>query len=172
MKTLLFSFVLLLAISCNNEKKEPPKKPSPEKPAAPADAFSAIREKTSAIDALENPETKQFEVRCGKKIKVDYTRHNGEVVRVAVDFVKEGDKEIKADYYYDNNKLIYIFEVVRKQGEDQKTYSSYIENDKVVRYFWNHGESQCKRCGFDASSKEYKLLKAKTATEIEAAICR
>lgn len=171
MKSLLFPFVILLMLSCNNEKKEAPKH-TPEKPAAPADAFSAIREKTSAIDALENPEKKQFEVSCGKKIKVAYTRHNGEVVRIAVDFLKEGDAEIKADYYYENNKLIYIFEVVRKEGEDQKTYSSYIENDKVIRYFWNHGESQCKKCEFNASSKEYKLLKANTVAETEAVLCR
>lgn len=171
MKSLFFSIVILSMLSCNNEKKESPK-PAPEKPAAPADAFSAIRQKTSAIDALENPEKKQFEVSCGKKIKVDYTRHNGEVVKIAVDFVKEGDKEIKADYYYDRDSLIYIFEVVRTPDRDQKTYSSYIENDKVIRYFWDHGESQCKKCEFNASSKEYKLLKANTVAEIEAVLCR
>ncbi|MBN8785122.1 MAG: hypothetical protein J0G98_18825 [Terrimonas ferruginea] len=171
MKSLLFPFVILLLLSCNNEKKEAPK-PAPEIPVAPADAFSVIREKIKSIDELENSEKKQFEVSCGKKIKVEYTRHNGEVIRIAVDFLKESDKEIKADYYYENNKLIYIFEVVRKEGEDQKTYSSYIENDKVIRYFWDHGESQCKKCEFNASSKEYKLLKANNVAEIEAVLCQ
>lgn len=173
MKCLLFSIVLLLTISCNNEKKEEPKKPAPEKPAPVlTDTFSLIREKIKAIDEIENPEKKQFEVSCGKKIKADYTRHNGEVVRIAVDFLKEGDKEIKADYYYDRDSLIYIFEVVRTPDRDQKTYSSYIANDKVIRYFWDHGESQCKKCEFNTSSKEYKLLKANTVAEIEAVLCR
>lgn len=173
MNYFLFSIVFLLTLSCNNDKKEQPQKPVPEKPAlVSTDTFSLIRQKTAAIDQMEEAEKKLFSVDCNKKISVVYTSQQGKVVKIAVDFLKEGDNEVKADYYYDEDRLIYIFEIVRTPDMDQKTYSSYIANDKVIRYFWNHGESQCQKCEFNASSKEYKLLKATTAAEIESVLCR
>jgi hypothetical protein len=172
MKYACLIILSVLMCSCNNEKKEPPKPVAP-KPAASRDTFSIIREKAASITGLENLEKQSFEIACPAKTTVEYFRHQGRIVRISVGFHKEADKEVKADYFYENDQLIHIFEIVRRgPGTDQKTYSSYISNDKVIRFFWDHGESKCQVCQFDASSKEYKLLKATKAAEIASILCR
>ncbi len=83
----------------------------------------------------------------------------------------------KEGYYYDSGKLIFNYEFVEGGPACEgciKTdeYRSYIQDDKVIRYLKNKNEGNCRKCDFLASSRQYKLLLAKTPEEMKSILCR
>lgn len=142
----------------------------------PADPIAAIRQKVERINTAKL-EKKHFEFQCDEKMMVDYFYDNGKIVKIAVDFGTVGDVYAKEGYYYDNGKLIFIYEFVEGGPACEgciKTneYRSYISNDKTIRYLKDKTEQPCKKCDFVPSSRHYKLLKAATAEQMKAILCR
>lgn len=179
--------IFVLFISCDRPKQtgrtsgiDTPaavnQKPAERLREAIADPISSIRQKVEHINTAPL-EKKHFEFMCDERMKADYFFENGEIVKVAVDFGTVGDVYAKEGYYYDNGRLIFIYEFVEGGPACEgciKTdeYRWYIRNDKAIKYLKNKTEQKCKRCEFSASSKEYKLLQAKTADRMKEILCR
>ncbi|SKB80842.1 hypothetical protein [Daejeonella lutea] len=186
MKRLLTAFVFLFFISCNQTQEPPEVKsadsivaPVPKSieqvPATKEDPIEFIREKVEKINTMKL-EKKHFEFVCDVKMMVDYFYVDGKIVKIAVDFGTLGDSYAREGYYYDSGKLIFNYEFVEGGPACEgciKTdeYRSYILDDKVIKYLKNKSEASCRKCDFSLSSRQYKLLQARTAEEIKAILC-
>jgi hypothetical protein len=51
-------------------------------------------------------------------------------------------------------------------------YRSYINDGNVIKYLKDKTVAKCRKCTFGPSSKQYKLLKSKTADEMKTVLCR
>lgn len=141
-----------------------------------ADPIADIRKRVEHINtaALDK---KHYEFMCDEKMKVDYFYDNGELVKVAVDFGTVGDVYAKEGYYYDNGRIIFNYEYTEGGPAcddciETNEYRSYVQNDKVIRYIRNKDITQCRTCGFNVRSRQYKVLKATNENEVKAALCR
>ena len=187
MTKLLLPFIVLLAISCNRGRypeshhnadtvtviKEPT---APQEPEPLPDSIASIRQKVERINTLPL-EKKHVEFICDEQTMVDYFYYNGEIVKIAVDFGTVGDVYAKEGYYYDAGQLIFVYEFVEGGPACEgclKTneYRSYIRDNKTIRYVKDSTTQQCRKCEFLPSSRQYKLLQAKTAEQVKVILCR
>ncbi len=141
-----------------------------------ADFIADIREKVEAINTTELKQ-KHYEFMCGEKMQVDYFYKDEELVKISVDFGTVGDVYAKEDYYYDAGKLLFVYEFVEGgpacEGCIKKNeYRSYVVNDKTVKYLKDKTQTDCKKCSFNAKSREYKLLFVKSKDEVKQLFCR
>ncbi len=114
---------------------------------------------------------------CDVLTKVDFYTENGKIVKISIDFGTLGDVYAKEDYYYDEGKLIFFYEFVEGGPACEgcvKTneYRSYIKDDKVFKYLKDKDQQQCRKCEFGPSSRQYKLLSARSPEEIRKIICK
>jgi len=183
----LMPIMLLVFLSCKESRQS---NPAPIKDSAAVvkdtavstssthDSVSSIRNRVEYINTAKALEQKHVEFMCDEKTKVDYFYDNGEVVKIAVDFGWVGDAYAREGYYYDKGKLIFIYEYVESGPAcddciEKHEYRSYVVNDKVAKYLKDQTEGTCRsHCEFNASSRHYKLLEAKTTAEIKAVLCR
>jgi hypothetical protein len=138
--------------------------------------IAAIKQKVEGINTTQL-EKKHFELMCDEKMMVDYFYRDRKIVKISVDYGTIGDVYAKEDYYYDKEKLIFMYEFVEGgpacEGCIKKNeYRSYINNGNVIKYLKDQKEATCRKCFFGPESKQYKLLKVKTAPEMKAVLCR
>ena len=140
------------------------------------DPIHFIREKVTHINTTTLAK-KNFEFMCDELTKVDFFYENQEIVKISIDFGTVGDVYAKEDYYYDKGKLIFFYEFVEggpacdgciKKNE----YRSYIKDDKVFKYLKDKEVQKCRKCEFGPSSRQYRLLTAKTEQEVKGILCR
>lgn len=141
----------------------------------PADPISSIRKTVEKINTMKL-ETKRFVFMCDEKMMVDYFYSDGKIVKIAVDYSTIGDVYAREDYYYDFGKLIFNYEFVEGgpacEGCIQTNeYRSYVRDNQVIKYLKNKTEASCRRCQFSSSSKQYRLLLAKTEGEMKEILC-
>lgn len=197
MKKFLFPILILLLAGCSQNKSAPQHddKPDSSPAVAQTDTFVTTADTPDVPDtaAIADPiafikkhvkeintsklEKKHFEFMCDEKMMVDYFYKEGKIVKISVDFGTVGDVYAKEDYYYNAGKLIFKYEFVEGgpacEGCIKKDeYRSYIKNNKVIKYLKNTLAEKCRTCEFSLSSKENKLLKAATAKEVKAILCR
>jgi hypothetical protein len=189
MKLYLLILLTLLTISCNvpvSENKEikdtsvsagkltirPKNVVNPRT----IDPINSIR---NIVEGINNSDlkTKHFEFMCDEKMLVDYFYLNNEIVRISVDYGTIGDSYAKEDYYFANGKLVFNYEFVEGgpacEGCITKNeFRSYIRNDKVIKYLKNKSLQKCRKCEFDLSSKQYKLLQTEKPEEIKWILCK
>jgi len=190
-----FIIILLAFVSCNKDHKNPPNAPLKKKDATEvtirvtdtvtvleeADKTASgpiadIRQKVEQINTA-SLHKKHFEFMCDEKMIVDYFYENGQIVKIAIDFGTVGDTYAKEGYYYDAGELIFIYEYVESGPACDdciitNEYRSYISGNKTIKYLKDKATQPCKKCEFNAASKQYKLLQANTTEEIKAILCR
>lgn len=189
MRHFFSSVILILFISCTQSKQsgqidlrdttlsDSSAVQTDQKPAElPADPIAAIRQKVEHINTAKL-ESKHYEFMCDEKTTVDYFYENGEIVKIAIDFGTIGDVYAKEGYYYDKGELIFFYEFVEGGPACEgciKTneYRSYIANGKVIKHLKDDKETECRKCEFLPSSRQYKLLSAVTAEEVREISCR
>jgi hypothetical protein len=139
------------------------------------DPIANIRSKVKAINNA-NLQKKHYEFMCDEKMRVDYFYRNNEIVKIAIDFGTVGDVYAREDYYYDQGKLLFIYEFVEggpacegciKRNE----YRTYLADNKTIKYLKDKSETACKICEFSDSSRQYKLLDAKSQEDIKKILC-
>ena len=190
MKNILLLLLLLVLMSCNEKKtSEQDATPVAENttaitidttttaPSESLDPITSIRQKVEAINNSQDLQKKQYQFKCDEMMTVDYFYRNNELVKIAVDFGTVGDVYAKEGYYYDQGKLLFIYEFVEGgpacEGCFKKNeYRTYVINDKTIKYLKDKTEKDCKKCDFSASSREYKLTKAKNQEEIKRLFCQ
>ncbi|SFQ45448.1 hypothetical protein [Flavobacterium akiainvivens] len=138
--------------------------------------IAAIRQRVEHINTAKL-EKKHFEFMCDEKMMVDYFYEGNELVKIAIDFGTVGDVYAKEGYYYDKGKLVFNYEFVEGgpacEGCIKKNeYRTYVQNDEAIRYLKDKNVAECRTCSFSPTSRQYKLLKAKTQDEIKAVLCR
>ncbi|MES2487710.1 MAG: hypothetical protein V4581_17410 [Bacteroidota bacterium] len=195
MNNLFILLAFTVFISCKNEVKTPQAtsdtpEAAADKPTTNADTLSvlektdenvadpiaAIRQKVEHINTA-TLQKKHFEFMCDEKMMVDYFYEDGQIVKIAIDFGTVGDTYAKEGYYYDAGQLVFIYEYVESGPACDdcvvtNEYRSYIAGNKNVKYLKDKKEQPCKKCKFNASSRQYKLLHAKTTEEIKTLLCR
>ena len=144
-------------------------------PATPADPIISIRKTVEKINTMKL-ETRRFVFMCDEKMIVDYFYADGKIVKIAVDYSTIGDVYAREAYYYDSGKLIFNYEFVEGGPACEgciKTdeYRSYVLDNKVFKYLKNKTEASCRTCVFSSSSKQYRLLLAKTEGEMKEILC-
>lgn len=186
--TRLFSFLFLVMVFSCQQGRQPGQpdnhdtvaaiedKPVLQQPAATPDPIAAIRQKVEQINTFPL-EKKHFEWTCDEKMMADYFFYKGEIVKIAVDFGTVGDVYAKEGYYYDNGQLIFVYEYVEGGPACEgciKTneYRSYIRDNKTIRFLKDSAVQQCKKCEFGPASRQYQLLRASTAEQVKAIVCR
>lgn len=147
-----------------------------EKNAPPADPIVSIRQKVERINTMKL-QSRHIEFICDEKMMIDYFYADGEIVKITVDFVTIGDVYAREAYYYDSGELIFNYEFVEGGPACEgciKTneYRAYIHDNKVIRYLKDKTETACRKCDFSPSSRQYRLLSAKTPDEIKRILCR
>ena len=192
MKKLLTPFLLLILISCN-QNKTPVQEISIETNTASTvltdttavrpesftanDPVAIIRQKVESINNSKDLQKKQYQFKCDEMMTVEYFYRDNEIVKISVDFGTVGDVYAKEVYYYDQGKLLFIYEFVEGgpacEGCLKKNeYRTYIVKDKTMKYLKDKTATNCKKCIFTASSREYKLLETTNHEEIMKLFCR
>lgn len=191
MKGIFIAVIILLGLSCTQtnqtEKKVVDKKRNdslilgtktsvPEEQKKIPDPIVTIRKKVEHINTTTLTK-KHVEFMCDEQTMVDFYTENGKIVKISIDFGTVGDVYAKEDYYYDEAKLIFFYEFVEGGPACEgciKTneYRSYIKDDKVIKYLKDKDQQQCRKCEFGPSSRQYKLLTARTPAEIKQIICK
>jgi len=189
MKLYLSALLALLTISCNapvSERKEikdtslsagkPTIKSKHVKNTGTLDPINSIRD---IVEGINNSDlrTKHFEFKCDEKMVVDYFYVNDEIVKISVDYGTIGDSYAKEDYYYAKGKLVFNYEFVEggpacEGCVTKNEFRSYIQNNKVIKYLKNKSAQKCRKCEFDLSSKQYKLLQTEKSEEIKWILCK
>ncbi len=154
----------------------PPAADPAVEPATPSDPIAVIRRKVEKINTMKL-DNRHIEFMCDEKMMVDYFYAEGEIVKITVDFGTVGDVYAREAYYYDSGKLIFNYEFVEGGPACEgciKTdeYRSYIVDSQVIKYLKNKTETTCRKCEFTPSSRQYKLLRAKTDEEVKVILCK
>ncbi len=112
---------------------------------------------------------------CDVEVNTAHFFENGKLVKIDIDWGFLGDGSSTSQYYYKNGKLIFIYETYiggpANAAATRTEFRSYIKNDTTIRYMENEKEMKCQTCTYTPQAKEYKVLDAKTAAEVRAALC-
>ena len=194
MKKYILPILFFILFSCEEKKSSEQNSSSDtikssEIPAKAVDTVASETAKTQANDPIANIrlkveainnanlQKKHYEFMCDEKMSVDYFYRNNEIVKIAIDFGTVGDVYAKEDYYYDQGKLLFTYEFVEGgpacEGCIKKNeYRTYVVENKSVKHLKDTTETACKKCDFGATSKQYKLLDAKSPEEVKKIFCR
>ena len=132
-----------------------------------------IRHEYQRINSLKLTK-KQFTWSCEATGTITYYLHNEQILKT-IEEGAIGDGSWVIENYYQSGRIIFIYEVTTVSiGSNPDTHTeerTYVLNDKVIKHMNGQKVTQCKVCGFNTSSKEYKLLSAYSTKNFKNALC-
>lgn len=188
MKKILAFFVLIVLASC--QKKNENTVNTSSDPIAtdtvaarptlqqtnPVDDIVWIKQKFGEINA-QKLEQKSFTFACEVENTITYHLHQGNVVKITIQWGFLGDGETYTEYYYDQGTLFFIYEryLGGPAGLEPTTHEvrKYIKENSVVRLMENQKVVACtENCSITSNSQPLEALKAYEDRAFAKRLCR